>query len=128
MAYKAGDITLYPTGSAETLLSSYGRQVKKSWKEEGRSERTLGGPLKTDITSRKYKFEIPYELIDPTSFNALIALYALSVPLNLKLYDSPSTWFLNFSSAIPQVKMEPIGDTRFINLYSKSVSLVLLEI
>jgi len=123
-----GDITLYKTGESEVLLSSYGRRVKKSWEEGGRSDRTFSGPLKTDITWRRYRFEIPYSLITPAAYTALFALYNLDCDLNLKLYTSPTTWFLNFDGNIPVVKMEPFGDERFVQSYSKNVNLVLIEI
>ena len=131
MAYKAGDITLYPTGSSEVILSSWGRKLKYGFEEGGSSDKTLDGSLKTDITYRKYIFELLFDLIDETSIAAIFTLYNLNVGLNLKIYTSPSTWFLNFSSAIPVVKIMPFRqDSEFLRgstRYWKNVNIKLVE-
>jgi hypothetical protein len=130
MAYKDGDVTLYKTGSPEVLLSSWGQRVKISFEEGGSSKKTLDGSLKTDIMYWKYRFEIPYKLIDQTSLDAIMTLYKLNSSLNLKLYTSPTTWFLNFADAIPVVKLMPFSQDRSIKTdkrYWENVNLVLVE-
>lgn len=127
---KDGDVTLYETGSPEVLLSSWGQRVKISFDENGSSDRTLDGSLKTDIISRKYQFKIPYKLIDQTSLDAIMTLYNLDSSLNLKLYTSPTTWFLNFDDEIPVVKLMPFAQDRAIKRdvrYWENVNLVLVE-
>jgi hypothetical protein len=128
---KDGDIYIGPTGSL-ILLSTYGRNVTIIPDEIGRSKRTFGGTLKTDITSIKYSFKIPYGLIDGGSLSAMLTLYDLHQGLELKIYDSSTTWFLNDDDSTPVVKMNPISRNRFMSIgsvrYWKKIDLVLDEI
>lgn len=109
-----GDVYIGATGSPEILLSTYGREITIIPQEFGRSGRTFGGVLKTDIVSIKYRFQVPYSLIDGESLEDIIDLYDLHEGLNLKIYDSTSTWFMNDEGTTPIVKINPISRTRFV--------------
>lgn len=125
-----GDIYIGETGNL-VLLSSYGRELKIITEETGRSQRTYDGTLKTDITSIKYRFEIPYQYTNGDVLAQIITLYDLHTGLELKIYDSPTTWFLNDDSSTPIVKINPVSRSRFVlsnPVIWKNVNLVLDEI
>jgi len=104
-----------PSGS-ERYISPYGRQLIIKPIEIGRSQRTAGGTLKTDIINVKYQFELPYSMIDGTALNELLTLYNLQTALNLRIYTSPSSWFLNYDGNLPTVRVNAISRRRIILL------------
>lgn len=126
-----GQIYLGPTGDEE-LISNYAKEVERTIREQGRSDTVFGGGLKTDITSRKYTFRIPFDIIDAASLAIVYEKYELYAPLNLRMYLSASTYFTNFDGNCPVVKMEPFATTDFITgrtskIY-KNMTLTFLEI
>jgi len=129
-----GEIYLGPYGieSEEVLISTYAKEVTRSFEEFGRSERTYGGVLKTDITSRKYTFTIAYEYIDQNTLNDIYDNYIQNIPLVLKMYITDLTYFTNFDSECPIVKMQPFSfvdfRTGFATKIYKSLSLSFVEI
>lgn len=126
-----GEIYLGPTGS-ESLISNYAKEVKRDFEEIGRSGRTAGGRFKSDIGSRKYTFTIPFEHIDQTALDLLYTKYKLDTPMNLRMYITDSTFFLNFDDACPIVKMQSFSSTDFRTGFStklyKGPSVVFIEI
>lgn len=115
MAYKNGDITMYKTGSAEVLLSPFGRTYRPIPEErKKREDYAASGKYRKSFVCLKYRFEIPYTRISGTALQALLDLYDLNSELNLKVYTSASTWFLNAGGSIPVVIMEPIERQRLL--------------
>lgn len=108
-----GEIYLGPSGDEE-LISSFAKEVTRSFIELGRSQRTSGGTLKTNITARKYTFYIPFDIIDASTLAIVYEKYELDAPLNLRMYLSASTYFKNFSGNCPVVKLNPFPSTDFI--------------
>jgi len=126
-----GQIYLGPTGDEE-LISNYAKEVERTFEEFGRSDRTFGGTLKTDITSRKYTFRIPFDIIDTSTLAIVYEKYELDTPLNLRMYLSASTYFTNFDGNCPVVLMSPFSSTDFIigrttKIY-KNTSLEFIEV
>jgi hypothetical protein len=128
---KEGEIYL-GVDSDEDLISTYAKEVVREFEEFGRSERTFGGTLKTDITSRKYKFIIQYEYIDQTALSLVYEKYNLDEGLNLRMYITDSTWFTNFDSNCPVVRIAPFKSTDFLTGRSTKIykgdSIVFVEI
>lgn len=126
-----GQIYLGPTGDEE-LISNYAKEVERTFEEFGRSGRTFGGVLKRSVTSRKYTFRIPFDIIDAASLAIIYEKYELDTPLNLRMYLSASTYFTNFDGNCPVVLMEPFASTDFITGRStkiyKNTSLVFVEV
>jgi len=110
---KEGEIYLGVTGS-ETLISTYAKEVQRDFEEFGRSWRTSGCTLKTQIMSRKYTFTINNDYIDLTTLNVIYQKCELDQPLNLKMYMTDIDYFLNFNGACPVVKMRPFSSTDFL--------------
>ena len=110
-----GEIYLGPAGS-EILLSPYGRKLRIIPEEISRSDRTAGGKLVTDIITIKYRFELPYEMIDGDALDTILTLYGLHQSLTLLIYFSPSTYFKGESGSAPIVKMSPIQRERLVML------------
>lgn len=108
-----GDIYLGVTGDEE-LISTYAKEVVREFEEFGRSERTFGGVLKTDVTSKKYTFTINYEYINATVLDTILEKYGENVGLNLRMYISDSTYFTNFDGACPVVRIRPFRTTDFL--------------
>jgi hypothetical protein len=106
-----GDIYIGPTGN-EILLSPFGRELNIIPREIKKTGETAGGILKIDIQRVKYRFELPYNLIDGDTLATLLTMQKLHSKLNLKIYYSPTTWFLNDTGAIPVVYMNPISRKR----------------
>lgn len=128
---KEGEIYL-GVDSDEDLISTYAKEVVREFEEFGRSERTFGGTLKTDITSRKYTFTIQYEYIDQTALSLVYEKYNLDEGLNLRMYITGSTWFTNFSGNCPIVRIAPFKSTDFLTGRSTKIykgdSIVFVEI
>jgi hypothetical protein len=126
-----GDIYLGATGD-EDLISNHAKEVIREFEEFGRSERTFGGRLKKDITSRKYTFTINYDYIDSAVLATIYEKYGLSADLNLRMYIGESTFFTNFDGNCPVVRINPFGSTDFltgktIKLY-KNCPVVFVEV
>lgn len=114
-----GEIYLGVTGD-EDLISNYAKEVERSFEEIGRSGRTLGGVYKSDIRSRKYTFKIRFDYIDQTALNLIYTKYSSDAEMNLRMYITDTTYFTNFSSVVPVVRMVPFSSTDFMkNLSSK---------
>lgn len=125
-----GEIYLGPSGS-EVLLSPFGRKLRIIPEALGRSDRTAGGKLVTDLIAVKYKFEMPYEMIDGTALTTILTLYDLHESLTLLIYTSPTTYFLSDTGSAPIVKMSTIERERLLLLGDgiwSGVSLTLEEI
>lgn len=126
-----GEIYLGPD-SDEELISNGAKEVVRSFEEIGRSGRTAGGVFKSDISSRKYTFTIPYEILDQDALDTLYERYELDEEMNLRMYITDSTYFLNFYDECPVVRMMPFAHTDFITgratkLY-KGVDLTFMEV
>jgi hypothetical protein len=87
----------------------------------GRSERTFGGRLKEDVTSRKYTFTINWEYIDSATLTTILEKQALNADLNLRMYIADSTYFTNFDGNCPVVRIRPFSTTDFMPARSKKL-------
>ena len=129
-----GEIYLYPEGveSDAVLISTYAREVQRSFERFGSSDRTLDGSLKRDTTSLKYTFTISYEYIDQDTLDLIYTDYSPDTRMQLKMYITDSTWFTNFDSEIPVVVIEPFSfidfRTGFTTKVYKNLSLVFTEV
>jgi len=108
-----GEIYLGVTGD-EDLISTHAKNVVREFENFGRSERTFGGRLKEDVTSRKYTFTINWEYIDSSTLETILEKQALNADLNLRMYISDSTYFTNFDGDCPVVRISPFASTDFI--------------
>lgn len=110
---KEGEIYL-GIDSDEDLISNYAKEVIRDFEEIGRSERTFGGTLKTDIISMKYTFTIQYDYIDSDALSIIYEKYGLNQGLNLRMYITDSTWFTNFDGNCPIVRIKSFSSTDFL--------------
>jgi len=108
-----GDVYLGITGD-EDLISTYAKDIVREYENFGRSERTFGGVLKEDVTSRKYTFTINYDYVDSSTLGIIIEKMELNVGLNLRMYITESDYFTNFAGNCPIVRVRPFRTTDFI--------------
>lgn len=112
---KNGDIYMGVSGD-ERYITPYGRKYTIKPTFYGRSGTTFDGSLYTDTTGIKYTFELMYSMIDGHSLDEILTLYDLHTTLNLRIYKSSTTWFLNYDGELPTVRIHPISRTRLIML------------
>jgi hypothetical protein len=127
-----GEVYLGPTGSL-VLLSAWGRTAVNINPpiEGGREDRTEGGTLKTDVTYVKETFSIQYDMIIKSALDQIITLQKLREGLELRIYDSSTTWYLNEDDETPIVKLSPVSINRLMiypDIYLKGTKLYLQEI
>jgi hypothetical protein len=98
----------------EDLISTRAKDVVREFENFGRSQRTFGGRLKEDVTSRKYTFTINWQYIDSATLDIILEKQALNADLNLRMYITDSTYFTNFDGNCPIVRIRPFSTTDFI--------------
>lgn len=109
-----GEVYLGPPGD-EILISTNANEIKRRFEEFGSSDRTLTGDLKTDITSRKYTFEISNNLVDQTALDIIYERYLIDEDMNLRIYLTDTSFFKNFDGVVPVVRILPFSSVDFPN-------------
>jgi hypothetical protein len=66
-----------------TELTAYGRTYSESWVEISRTDRTASGRLVQDITAKKKRFTLDYDLIPHTELEDIAEYYAFDDELQL---------------------------------------------
>lgn len=109
-----GEIYLGPTGD-EVLISNHVNKIQRSFEEFGRSDRTFGGALKEDITSRKYTFTILNNYVDQDALDLIYERHSIDDPMNLRMWLTEISFFKNFDGRVPVVRLMPFPSTAFPN-------------
>lgn len=126
-----GDVYLGVLAS-EVFISDFGRgEIDYKLDVFKKQERTASGRLKTQIGYEKYIITLPYDIIDGSVISTLETMYFLHSNLNLKIYTSPTTWFLNVDGENMTVRMDEVDKSRSFlqnNGYWRNVNIVLREV
>jgi hypothetical protein len=131
MAFENGDVYLGVSPN-EIYLTSFGRgEIDYTLDVDKKEQRAKSGKLWTQVLSEKWVITLPYDIIDGTTLASLETMYHNHVDLSLKIYTSPTTWFLNVDGENMLVRMDKIDKKRsFLQSggYWRNVNIVLREV